>query len=251
MPIQTFDAALAGALLRLAITPRSTPTTDATYREGLEAYLSLPAFRESVAGIAAGLGLRIVEASERGLVVAPMVGSLFAFSPRDFRPGSATTTEARVLDGLFMLAIVAACYPRAADLADDTRIARPPITVDQVERLLREGAARLAARADSGDVTPQDQTTGLEPAWRALARTPDVAATADGRAAPRTSRQRIKRLLERLTELGAFTLTTVDGQEAWQPTYRWQVQVQEYAATAIWEDVERVLGPSTAIEETS
>ena len=179
-----------------------------------------------------------------------MVGSLFAFTPRDFRPGSATTTEARVLDGLFMLAIVAACYPRAADLADDPRIARPPITVDQVERLLREGAARLAARVDTGDVTPEQQATGLQPAWRVLARTPDVAATADGRAAPRTSRQRIKRLLERLTELGAFTLTTVHGQEAWQPTYRWQVQVQEYASTAIWEDVERVLGPSADTEET-
>src|ERR1051325_9130128 len=50
MPIQTIDAALAGALLRLAITPRSTPTTDATYREGIEAYLSVPALRETEIG---------------------------------------------------------------------------------------------------------------------------------------------------------------------------------------------------------
>ena len=112
------------SLLGFAIAPRSTPATEPTYREGIEAYLSVPAFRETVNGLAAGLGIRIVDASERGLVVAPMVGSLFAFSPRDFRPGSATTTEARVLDGLFMLAIVAACYPRAADLAEVSLVCR-------------------------------------------------------------------------------------------------------------------------------
>jgi hypothetical protein len=251
MPTPTTDATLAGALLRLAITPRSTPTTDATYREGIEAYLSLPTFRAAVDGLAEGLGLRIVEAGERGLVVAPTVDSLFAFSPRDFRPGSAATAEARVLDGLFMLAIVAACYPRAADLADDPRIVRPPITVDHVERLLRDAAAELTAQADVGDATPEEQATGLEPAWRALARTPDIASTADGRAAPRTSRQRIKRLLERLTELGAFTLTAAQGQEAWQPTYRWQVQIQEFGATAIWEDAERVLRPTLASQESA
>jgi hypothetical protein len=239
------DAALAGELVRLALTPRSNPITDPVYREALEAYLSRPAFREMVHGLAHGLGLRVVEGTERGLIVAPVVDSLFGLPGREFRT---RTPQDRVLDGLFLLATITACYPRAADLADDPRIARSPITLSQIERVLREAAERVAAQAPAGDATPEEQEAGLEPAWRELRRLPEVAATADGRAAARTSKQRIKKLLDRLTELGAFTLTTVGGEDAWQPTYRWQVQIQEYAATALWDEIQRVFGSGSVKE---
>lgn len=240
------DPMLAGELLRAALTPRANPR-EPGYQAALAAWLSDPAFRELVDGVARGLGLRVVEGSERGLVLAPAADSLFGFASREFRPAT-TTAQARLLDGLFMLAIVTTCYPRAADLADDPRLTRPPITVDQVARVLLEAAARVRARAPVGDLPPDAEEQGLEPVWRELGRIPEAIATADGRAAPRSLTQRIRRLLDRLTELGAFSQTTVAGEAAWQPTYRWAIQVQEYAASAIWEDVQRVLGPAQPVE---
>jgi hypothetical protein len=233
-----FDAALAGDLLRASLTAKSNPVSDRRYREALEAYLSQPTFREQVHGLATGLGLRIVEGGERGLVVAPQVDSLFTYPAREFRPSS-TTVEQRLIDGLIMVAIAAVCYPRAQDLDQNPALARPPITVSQVERLLRDGVARRAADTAGPDTTPEEREQGLEPAWRVFARLPEVRETVDGRAGSRTSRRRIAALLEKLADLGAFTTEALQGEPAWRPTYRWQVQVQEFAATYLWDEVQR------------
>ncbi len=234
------DPQLAGDLLRGALTPRSTPIADPAYRAALEAYFGDPRMQDMVRSMALGLGLRVVEAGPRGLVVAPLADSLFAFPGASFRSGANTANE-RTTDALFLLAIAAATYPRSADLNEDPGVARPPITVDQVELLLRDAVARHAQAAPPGDQPAAAQVEGLEPVWKHLDRIPDVRDTADGRAGARTSRQKIRRLLDRLTDLGAFTTTTVHGAEAWQPSYRWQVQVQEVAATSIWEEVRQVL----------
>lgn len=248
MPV--IDAKLAGDLLRLALEPKANPSEDADYRRGLEAYLSDPVFRDHIRLLADGLGLIIVAASERGLVLAPAPESPFELRSRDLRPGSRQVHD-RMIDGLVLLAIAAACYPRADDLDQDPVNVRPPVTVSLVERLLRDATQRVAARAAGPDVTAEERAAMLEPAWRLVMRTPDVRDTTDGRAGARTSRGRIKALLERLEELGAFQRTTARGEAAWRPTYRWQVQVQQLAAGELWAEAKTILGvPLPSSQET-
>ncbi len=82
--------------------------------------------------------------------------------------------------------------------------------------------------------------TGLYDAWRVYDNTLASRQTQDGRESRGTTLRIIKYNLERLKEFGCFTETRYAGKEAWQPTRRYNVLVQELAASRLYDEVMRI-----------
>lgn len=231
----------ASRLIQWGLRPLARPAQEAEYRELVERYFDDGAFRTTVRELADGLGLHVLDVSEHGVVLAPMVDSIFALKPADFRPGSSKADD-RLLDGLAQIAIAATVFPRARDLDEDPNIARAPVTVDEVETQLRQLCERVSAEARSApDPNADDERRGLIEAWRVYMQRLDTMETRDSRKAMRATRRIIEYALDRLREFGCFTQVRQGAETAWQPTRRYQVMVQQLAGTSLFQLVREAL----------
>ena len=230
-----------GRLLQWGLRPLSRPAQEQEYQELVDRYLDDTAFRRAVQETADGLGVIVVDVSVHGIVLAPTAGSIFALSPAGYRPTS-SKVEDRLLDGLVQLALAATVFPKARDLEDDPDMARPPVTVAEVEERLRSICDQLAERArGQPDPEASDEERGLMEAWRIYKRRLDVQETKDARRAARTTRRIISFALERLREYGCFIQERQQGDPAWRPTRRYQVMVQQIAATGLHDLVQEAM----------
>lgn len=224
----------AGRLVQWGLRPLTRPAQEAEYRELVERYFDDNGFRTTVRALADGLGLHLLDVSEHGVVLAPQDDSIFALKPADFRPGSSKVDD-RLLDGLAQVAIAATVFPRARDLDEDPDIVRAPVTVDEVEAQLRQLCERLSEEArGEPDPNASDESRGLVEAWRVYLQRLDTMETRDSRKAMRATRRIIEHSLDRLREFGCFTQVRQGAEQAWQPTRRYQVMVQQLAGTALF-----------------
>ena len=238
-----------GRLLHWALDVHARPALSNEYRQLVDSYLDDLAFREMVRETADGLGLRILDVGDHGVVVVPDDESVFALKPAEFRPGTSKADD-RLLDGLIQLAIAATLYPRARDLDDDIEVARAPVTVDEVEEQMRAIATGLEQRArQQPDPDADDEERGLTEAWRVYRRL-QPASESQGRRGGRrtTTRRAIERAFERLRDFGCFIQTRRGDALAWQSTRRYQVMVQRLAATHIFALTRRALDEATQEE---
>jgi hypothetical protein len=241
MPAESDDAYLVGRLLQWGLRPRDRPAQEPEYNALVDRYLDRREFKRQVDEVARGLGLEVLDASAHGLVLAPAGDSVFALRAAEFRPNR--TVEDRLVDGLVQIAIASTVFPRARDLEEDPALARPPVTVDEVDDHLRALCERLA-EAVRGEPDPEadDDLAGLEEAWRVVLRRQSVHTGRDGRQSDRATRRAIEVALERLCELGCFARAERAGAVEYQPTWRYQVLVAELAATRLYDSVRRRLG---------
>jgi hypothetical protein len=236
MSDRTRDAA---RLVQWGLRVRARPAQEPDYQRLVDQYHDDPAFRGAVRAIAEGLGLALVDVGDYGAIVAPLDDSVFALRGADFRPAS-TTVEDRLLDGLIQLAIAATVCPSPRDLEDDPAIARPPVTVSEIEDSLRALCERLAEQArDQPD--PIRGHEGFEQAWRVYHRRLAAMETKDGSSARRTTRRLVETNLERLRDHGGFTRDGRGDEPSYQPTYRYQALVRELAANEALRAVRDVL----------
>lgn len=236
------DARAAGRLVQWALRPRDRPAQEPEYLALVNRYLDDPGFKSMVHAVAAGLGLAVLDAGPHGVIVAAEgEDSPFALKPADFRPGSRTVDD-RLLDGIVQIGIAATVFPRSRDLEDEATVARPPVTIDEVDDNLRALCERLAEAARGiPDPVADDDFAGLEEAWRLYQRRLSAAATRDNRQSEHATRRRIEVALERLAELGCF-VRQVRGEAAqYQPTWRYQVLVRDLAASRLFQSVRRRL----------
>ncbi len=239
---------LAGRLIQWGLRPLARPAQEAEYRELVERYYDDGSFRTTVRELADGLGLHLLDVSEHGIVLAPQGDSIFQLKPGDFRPGSSKVDD-RLLDGLAQVAIAATVFPRARDLDEDADIVRPPVTVEEVEAQLRHICERLAEEArGKPDPDAADERRGLVEAWRVYLQRLESMETRDSRKAMRATRRVIEYSLDRLREFGCFTQVRQGDEQAWQPTRRYQVLVQQLAGTTSFQLVREALEASPAME---
>jgi len=232
----------AGRLVQWGLRTLARPAQEAEYRDLVSRYFDDPSFRTSVRELASGLGLDVLDVSEHGLVLAPHEDSIFALRPADFRP-NASKADDRLLDGLAQIAIAATVFPRGRDLEDDPDVVRPPVSIDEVETLLRVLCDRLSAEAQGApDPEAFDEQRGLIEAWRVYLQRSEIVETRDGRRGARGARRIIEFAFERMRELGCFTQVRYGGGTAWQPTRRYQILFQQLAATSLYRIVRETLG---------
>lgn len=228
----------AGRLIQWALQPDARPTAEPEYRELLNRYMDRLTFRSVVQEIAAGFGLRPLDADLHGLVLVPTEGSVFRMKPSEYRASSGA--DDRLIDGLIQVAILATVFPRAQDLAEPATVARPPITVKEVELTLRQICDRIEeASRGQPDPSVEARTAGVYEAWRVYQRRASVKETRDERKSPKATLTMIEHGLEFLRLQGCFQRTRHSGQ--YQPTWRYQMMVQEFTANQIYKAVRDLL----------
>jgi hypothetical protein len=175
MDIGTSQAEDAGRLVAVALT-RTRPM-DPAHRELLRRYRTDGTFRGIVDAFASGLGLRVLDALDTGLVLAADADSPFAFRLNDFRQN--LSAEDRLCHGMVQIGIAAWCFPTAASLEDDDR-GLVSITVTDVVEHLRMACTELQRRAT---IDPDLARPELQEAWRIVLSRPETRDTPDGRRA--------------------------------------------------------------------
>ena len=234
----------AARLVQWGLRVRARPAQEPEYKRLVDQYHDDPGFRGVVRAIAEGLGVALVDVGDYGAILAPQDDSVFALRGADFRPTS-SSVEDRLLDGLIQLAIAATVFPSSRDLEEDPAMARPPVTVSEIESGLRTLCERLFDQAkDQPD--PIAGHEGFEEAWRVYHRRLAAMETKDGSSARRTTRRLVEINLERLREHGGFTRDTRGEEAAYQPTYRYQALVRELAANDALHRVRDVLARGSA-----
>lgn len=235
------EAARAGRLIQFALQPKAIPFEEPEYRDLLRQYDDQTDFRALVQGMADGLGLVILLANERGLFLGSRDESIFAQSPSAFR-GPQVSGDDRLLDGLIELAIAATLFPRQRDLEDDVLAARPPLTIADVDSTLRELVEALKQQQPTEPTADADRVDqGLWEAWQVYESRPSHRRTGTGRASANSTFRIIEQHLDRLCELGCFTAERHSEPVRYRPTLRYQVLVQELAATHVYRRVQEAL----------
>lgn len=235
------DALQAGRLIQWGLRPKALPFNEPEYRELLRQYEDRSDFRALVQGCAEGLGLAVLAANERGLFLGTKDDSVFTQLPSSFRTGQVSGDD-RLLDGLVELGIAATIFPRQRDLEDDILEARPPVTVADVDATIRELVDVLKqqhALEPKSDADRIDQ--GLWEAWQVYESRPQARRTRAGRISSHSAHGLIELHLARLVELGCFTVDRQDTLARYRPTLRYQVLIQELAATRLYQRVQEAM----------
>ncbi len=231
----------AGRLIQWALQPRAHPATKAEYQQLLDRYRDQVLFRECVQAICTGLGIEISAVGPMGIVLTPTDDSIFAMNSSDYRRSG--NAEDRLIDGLILVAIIATLYPRAQDLEEDLQIARPPVTVEDVEKTLRLLCEQLeTASRHQPDPSVQDVVAGLDEAWRAYHDRVAIKTTTTGRASAGTTLQMINRAFETLERQACVTTSMRDGKKGYRPTWKYHVMVREASVARLATGVRRLVG---------
>jgi len=243
----------AAELVALGLRPRLVPARDPRYRELVARYLREPGFAELTRAIADGLGVVVLDVSERaGLVAAGLDDSAFTVRIGDYarRAGGEHRAADRMLHALAQLATAALAFPRPADLIDASYVGR--VSVEGVDAFVREAARLLEAKTSDGDPLAGGaagsgwpgggQPAGgdeprLEAAWRLYARRPATGTTRDSRRLAGSTTGIIARAMGFLVESGCLVPVGEDGGGTFRTTPRYQIQVRELAADAAMEEL--------------
>jgi hypothetical protein len=237
MSTSTETARDAGQLVRLSLAARSGPLSE-EHAALVARYLAEPALRGATEATIDGLGLRLVDASATGGLLLTSAGSDSPFRMRlsDFFPRQTTSVQRRMLLACAMVACFVAFFPRPEDLEDaNERLRRRD--VDDVDRLVRDVAARLDAEArDRGEeLDPPIDEPDLARAWTVWRQTSNSKKTVDGREREVGTRQVVVRCLDLLAEQGL--LRTIVKGETYASTRRMQAMARELVGSLAWSQV--------------
>ena len=205
----------AGRLIACALRPRQTPWTNREYAELLQHYDADLVFARLVDNVCEGMGLRIIEVSENGLIFGATETSPFRLSADDYKPNM--QAEERVLHGVIQVAIAAFTYPKADVLDQDDAVQSALISPMRLAAYLRQFAEAEQARIAE---QPDHDETEERRVWRdilARAVTKETAARKESAtsltglclyALKYLERQGLMRLVDETKENGIYQGTT-------------------------------------------
>lgn len=243
---QDREAFLAGRLIQWGLRPKAIPFNEPEYRELIDRYIDRPAFRALVREAADGLGLVVLDVSDRGFFLGTQEDSIFAIKPSEFRGGRSTADD-RLLDGLVQIAIAASIFPRQQDLDEDTLEAKPPVTCHEVDDVLRKFCTEFKQRAaDDPDAATDDMHRGFHEAWRVYEARPAVRTTSQGNLTMNSTQGLIRRHLYQLVDHGCFVASGQEPNERFRPTLRYQILVKQMASTTLYRQVQSLLDAPSA-----
>jgi hypothetical protein len=197
---------------------------DSAHRELIRRFRTDGAFRGQVEAFGRGLGLRVLDVIDTGLVLAADADSPFAFRLAEYRQN--LSVEERLCHGMIQVAIAAYCFPTAASLEDDDR-GLVPVAVQDVVEYLKAACIELQRRAT---IDPDLARPELQEAWRVVLSRPETRETTDGRRATLPLAGMVAFALERLGQEGLMRKDSEERGGRWQVRPAWRVQVREIAA---------------------
>ncbi|MNJ41540.1 hypothetical protein D3C77_364660 [compost metagenome] len=213
----------ASHLLYKALQINLSPANDAEYRELLARYRSNPVLKQVLAEVAEGMQLQVLDASERGLIVAPTgKESRFSLRMSDLRK-QPMSEEQKVATALCMLAISAVFYPTQELLDDESRFPIPA----RVPKF-RDSLLVLAERMKEQDGDDNLVIEEMRPGWGYILQIapmqperPNSISSVDGL---------IRMVLRQMKESGLVTATRGDDDDDsrdFTPTHRLRINLRE------------------------
>jgi len=213
----------ASRLLYKALQINLSPANDAEYRELLARYRSNPVLKQVLAEVAEGMQLQVLDASERGLIVAPTgKESRFSLRMSDLRK-QPMSEEQKVATALCMLAISAVFYPTQELLDDESRFPIPA----RVPKF-RDSLLVLAERMKEQDGDDNLVIEEMRPGWGYILQIapmqperPNSISSVDGL---------IRMVLRQMKESGLVTATRGDDDDDsrdFTPTHRLRINLRE------------------------
>lgn len=221
-----------GQLLGYGLQPTTRPGAASDYARLIRRYQDDSSFREAFDAVSDGLNLRVLAATELGMVLSARRESVFAYK---LSSESTTWTKepARVLRGLAHLGIAAYVYPHPDDLHDS---AIRYVDVLPCEDFIRRACAQLRTRADavasgSGDdhIVDLGLAVGLDAGWVEWQKLMPVKVGTRGRSAGRimahTGAYWVQRACKDLADHGMARQVGRDVDGRFQLLERFRVQV--------------------------
>src|SRR5439155_8043560 len=126
---------------RLRLPPTGIRGQGGRLRGAANRYRTDEEFHEVFDAMASGLDLRVLDVTDRALLVGAELDSPFAFRLGEYRKGD--ELDRRVLRGLIVLGIAAYCFPTQRSL-EDTGL--PSLTAREVDDFLRAACEELRKR---------------------------------------------------------------------------------------------------------
>jgi hypothetical protein len=232
-----------GRFLQFGLRPLEKPTSNQEYYNLLDQYLNQTDFRREAQAFAEGLGLQILYAGSFGLMIIPTGDSIFAMSWSKYRSSrKILTTDDRLITGFIHLGIMATVFPRPQDLEEDFTLARPAVTIEEVELLIRNLCEAMEQKKkNSPDLSIDEDFAGLYEAWTVYWMRPTIKETPKGGTPHNTTKKMIKRAFDFLQEQGCFKKVNQGSSIAFQPTWRYQLFVREFSADKLYQEVQELL----------
>lgn len=234
----------AAQLLAKGMQPKLAPANDKDYRELLSLYQGDEAMRILCADIARGMGLTVLAASERGLVlIATDAESRFA--PRVADLGRSMTADEKAIVVLVHTAIAAQFYPTGESLEDERTA--PPVTERAVLDALKALCRQLQMR---GTAEAQDLPRELEAGWKAVLNKPE-SRPEEKRRSSGTLEGLIASVFRKMIESGLVRSDDPDGNNPrYTANYRLTVQLRN-STSRLYSVARQAIRAATAADQAA
>lgn len=212
-------------MIAFGLTPAKRPTNDVDYAALVRAYHDEPDMQRVMADICSGLGLRLLDVSEYGVVLGSTAGSPFGLTVQAYQEN--LSGDERLLHGLVHVGLAAYLYPRPEELEAEADVRQ--VTVAELDGFLRELCEVAARRAPEKSDAPAE-FPDLENAFRVFLRWPATKETESGGRGRHTRHALIGRALEKLTDHGLLQPVRSEAGTVYKALRRYRVHVRALAA---------------------
>jgi hypothetical protein len=215
----------AARLIAFGLTPSKRPTNDVEYAALVRAFHDEPDLQRTMAEICSGLGLRLLDVSEYGVVLGSTAGSPFVLTVQAYQENLGV--DDRLLHGLVHVGLAAYLYPRPEELEAEADVRQ--VTVAELDSFLRE-LCEVAARKTPEKSDAPAQFPDLENAFRVYLRWPATKETESGGRGRHTRHAIIARALDKLAEHGLLQPVRSESGTVYKALRRYRVHVRALAA---------------------
>ena len=224
----------AAYLVSCGLKPKLNPHNNTSYRECIDAYQTDDEYREIVKQIATGFGLRVLDVSKLGIVMAVVE------KPSPFRPILADHIHARFAEvdqrlmfGATILTIAAICFPNESSFDYDR--ARY-VTVTDVRHRLIQLADSFNDKRDE-----QEVVLGLTDAWEVIKEKAQIARNPSGGHKVGSLARVVEQTFKYLAEQKFISLKPDEEGETYRTHSKFRIYVREFASMRAFEVIKEAL----------
>ncbi|MCK5523955.1 MAG: hypothetical protein KAI83_12555 [Thiomargarita sp.] len=225
----------AAYLVSCGLKPKLNPHNNIRYRECIDAYQTDDEYREMVKQIVTGFGLRVLDVSKLGIVMA-VVEKQSPFRPilADHINTRFAEVEQRLMFGATILTIAAICFPNESSFDYDR--ARY-VTVKDVRQRLIQLAESFNDKRDEQEVVP-----GLTDAWEVInEKAPIARHPSSGRHKAGSLFWVVEQTFKYLAEQKFISLKADEEDGTYRTHSKFRIYVREFSAMRAFEVIREAL----------
>jgi len=224
----------AAYLVSCGLKPKLNTHNNTRYRECVDTYQTDDEYRERVNQIATGFGLRVLDVSQFGIVMA-IVDKQSPFRPilANINPRFAEVDK-RLMFGATLLTIAAICFPNESSFDYDR--ARYVTVTDVRQRLIQ-----LAESFNDKPDEQQEVVPGLTDAWEVIKEQATIMRYPSGKHQRGYLAWVVEQTFKYLAEQKFISLKTDEEEATYRTHSKFRIYVREFAAMRAFEVIREAL----------